>query len=75
MVPLSIASVSSACCAPEEKGDCCGSDGTSCGCDASLMTIGSVAAVLLLLAWSQVTTILGFYLVWAGIGLGRFSSG
>jgi MFS family permease len=35
----------------------------------ALMTVGSVAAVLLLLAWSQVTTILGFYLVWAGIGL------
>lgn len=34
-----------------------------------LMTVGSIAATLLLLAWSQVTTILGFYLVWAGIGL------
>jgi MFS family permease len=35
----------------------------------ALMTVGSVAAVLLLLAWSQVTTVLGFYLVWAGLGL------
>jgi MFS family permease len=35
----------------------------------ALMTVGSVAAVLLLLAWSQVSTIGGFYLVWAGIGL------
>src|SRR5215212_5136156 len=34
-----------------------------------LMTVGSIAATLLLLAWSQATTILGFYLVWAGIGL------
>jgi hypothetical protein len=43
VLPLSTASVASACCAPaaqatccapEEKGDCCGSDGTSCGCDA-----------------------------------------
>jgi len=34
-----------------------------------LMTVGSIAATLLLLAWSQVTTIIGFYLVWAGIGL------
>src|SRR5436309_2695859 len=34
-----------------------------------LMTVGSIAATLLLVAWSQVTTIIGFYLVWAGIGL------
>jgi MFS family permease len=34
-----------------------------------LMTVGSIAATLLLLAWSQATTVLGFYLVWAGIGL------
>lgn len=35
----------------------------------ALMTAGSVAAVLLLLAWSQVHSVAGFYLVWAGIGL------
>ena len=34
-----------------------------------LMTAGSVAATLLVVAWSRVESLLGFYLVWAGIGL------
>jgi MFS family permease len=34
-----------------------------------LMTVGSIAAVLLVLAWSQVHTVAGLYLVFAGIGL------
>jgi len=34
-----------------------------------LMTAGSVAATLLVVAWSRVDSLLGFYLVWAGIGL------
>jgi MFS family permease len=34
-----------------------------------LMTVGSVAGALLVLAWSQVHDLLVFYLVWAGIGL------
>lgn len=34
-----------------------------------LMTIGSVAATALVVAWSRVDSLLGFYLVWAGIGL------
>lgn len=33
-----------------------------------LMTTGSVAAVLLVLAWSRVRTVAGLYLVFAGIG-------
>jgi MFS family permease len=35
----------------------------------SLMTVGSAAAALLLVAWSQVHDLLVFYLVWIGIGL------
>jgi MFS family permease len=35
----------------------------------ALMTAGSVAAAVLLIAWSRVESILGFYLVWAGLGL------
>jgi cyanate permease len=34
-----------------------------------LMTAGSVAAVLLVVAWSRVHTVVGLYLVFAGIGL------
>src|SRR5688572_21996033 len=34
-----------------------------------LMTCGSVVAVALLVAWSQVTTLLQFYVLWALIGL------
>ncbi len=34
-----------------------------------LMTVGSIAAVLLVLAWSQVQSLVAFYLVWVGIGL------
>ena len=34
-----------------------------------LMTVGSIAAVLLVLAWSQVQSLIAFYLVWVGIGL------
>lgn len=34
-----------------------------------LMTTGSVFGVLLVLAWSRVDTLPGFYLVWVGIGL------
>jgi MFS family permease len=35
----------------------------------ALMTAGSVAAVVLLIAWSRVESILGLYAVWAGLGL------
>jgi MFS family permease len=35
----------------------------------ALMTGGSIAATLLVLAWSQVHTVLALYLVWTGIGL------
>lgn len=34
-----------------------------------LMTIGSILGSLLVVAWSQVTTLSGFYLVWAGLGV------
>ncbi len=34
-----------------------------------LMTVGSCAAALLLLAWSRVTTLWAFYLIWAGLGV------
>jgi MFS family permease len=34
-----------------------------------LMTAGSIAAVLLVLAWSRVHTVAGLYIVFAGIGL------
>ncbi len=34
-----------------------------------LMTAGSCAAALLVLAWSVVESLLAFYLLWAGIGL------
>lgn len=34
-----------------------------------LMSLGSFAAVLLVLAWSRVETVLGLYLVFAGIGV------
>src|SRR5260370_30515615 len=34
-----------------------------------LMSVGSVVATLLVLAWSQVTTIPQLYLIWAAIGL------
>jgi MFS family permease len=34
-----------------------------------LMTLGSCAAALLILAWSAVRTLWAFYLIWAGIGL------
>ncbi|HEU4423374.1 MAG TPA: MFS transporter [Pilimelia sp.] len=35
----------------------------------ALMTAGSVAATLLVVAWSQVQTVLQLYLVWLGIGV------
>ena len=35
----------------------------------ALMTAGSVAATVLVLAWSQVRDLGAFYLIWAGIGL------
>ena len=35
----------------------------------ALMTAGSVAAVVLLIAWSRVESIVGLYVVWAGLGL------
>ena len=35
----------------------------------ALMTIGSVGATLMVLAWSSVQTLPGFFLIWAGIGL------
>lgn len=34
-----------------------------------LMTVGSIAATLLVIAWSQVTSLTGFYLIWAGLGV------
>lgn len=34
-----------------------------------LMTLGSILASLLVLAWSQVTDVQMFYLIWAGIGV------
>lgn len=34
----------------------------------ALMTVGSVAATALVLAWSRVETVAGLYLVWAAIG-------
>ncbi len=34
-----------------------------------LMTAGSVAATILLVAWSQVTTLIEFYVLWALIGI------
>lgn len=33
-----------------------------------LMTVGSIAATLLVLAWSQVSSLWAFYLIWAGLG-------
>ena len=33
------------------------------------MTLGSLAATLLLLAWSRITQLPAFYVVWAGLGL------
>jgi sugar phosphate permease len=35
----------------------------------ALMTVGSIAGTLLMLAWSRVDTLPGFYLIWVGIGL------
>jgi sugar phosphate permease len=35
----------------------------------TLMTLGSVAATALVLAWSQVEDLTAFYAIWAGIGL------
>ncbi len=35
----------------------------------ALMTAGSVAATLLVLAWSQVTNLAAWYLLWIGIGI------
>src|SRR5262245_53519394 len=34
-----------------------------------LMTVGSIVASLLVLAWSQVSNLREFYLIWAAIGL------
>ncbi len=34
-----------------------------------LMTIGSIVATLLVMAWSQVTSLTGFYVIWAGLGV------
>lgn len=34
-----------------------------------LMTLGSIIATMLLAAWSQVTDLLTFYLIWAGLGI------
>jgi MFS family permease len=34
-----------------------------------LMTFGSCLAVLLVVAWSRVQSLLGFYLLWAGLGV------
>ena len=34
-----------------------------------LMTVGSIAATLLVIAWSQVTSLTAFYLIWTGIGV------
>lgn len=35
----------------------------------ALMTVGSCAATLLILAWATVHTLVAFYLIWAGIGV------
>jgi MFS family permease len=35
----------------------------------ALMTAGSLLATLLVVAWASVESVLGYYLVWAGIGL------
>jgi|GEM_PF-39077 len=35
----------------------------------ALMTAGSIAGTVLVIAWSQVETLVGFYLIWIGIGL------
>jgi MFS family permease len=35
----------------------------------ALMTAGSIAAALLVLAWSRVESLAAFYLIWAGIGV------
>jgi MFS family permease len=35
----------------------------------ALMTIGSIAGVLFVLAWSRVDGLVAFYALWAGIGL------
>ncbi|MCC6791265.1 MAG: MFS transporter [Thermomicrobiales bacterium] len=35
----------------------------------ALMTAGSVLGVLLIFAWSRVDSAVGFYLIWAGLGL------
>jgi predicted MFS family arabinose efflux permease len=35
----------------------------------ALMTAGSVAAVVLVVAWSQVSHLVAFYVLWAGMGL------
>jgi MFS family permease len=34
-----------------------------------LMTLGSIAATILVIAWSQVDGLLAFYIIWAGIGV------
>ena len=34
-----------------------------------LMTMGSICASLLVIAWSQVTDLAGFYLIWVGLGI------
>lgn len=34
-----------------------------------IMTIGSILGTILLVAWSQVDSLVGFYLVWVGIGV------
>ena len=34
-----------------------------------LMTVGSILATLLVVAWANVQSLLGFYVVWAGIGV------
>ena len=34
-----------------------------------LMTVGSIAASLLVVAWSQVADVTTFYLIWAGLGM------
>lgn len=34
-----------------------------------MMTIGSILATLLVIGWAVVDSVLGFYLIWAGIGL------
>jgi sugar phosphate permease len=37
----------------------------------ALMTAGSIAGTLLMLAWARVDTLPGFYLIWVGIGLAQ----